>query len=62
MRVRITRAFVADWAVFNPGQELDVPDARGVELLKQGVAERVASVPETAVKPEREKAVTSRAR
>jgi hypothetical protein len=63
MRVRITRSFVegrpVGAAVYNPGQELDVTDARGVELLRLGVAERVEPVPETAALNRGERAVRS---
>jgi hypothetical protein len=48
MLVRITKAFVQDWGVFNPGQEIEVTDARGVDLLQRGLAERLETVPETA--------------
>lgn len=44
--------------MFNPGQELDVEDARGVDLLQRGLAERLDPIPETATLPNRgEKAV-----
>lgn len=60
MRVRIVRPFVEGWSVYNPGQELDVDAGRGVQLLQQGVAERLEGIPETATLPQRgEKAVRS---
>jgi hypothetical protein len=48
MRVRITESFAEGFHTYTPGQEMDVPDERGVALLRIGVAERVETVPETA--------------
>jgi hypothetical protein len=61
MRVRVTRAFVEAYSTFNPGQELEVEDGRGVDLLRRGLAERLESIPETTKAPERgERAVHTR--
>jgi hypothetical protein len=57
MRVRIIKAFTEGWEVFNPGREPEVPNERAIGWLKQGLAERIESAPETAVMPERERAV-----
>lgn len=63
MRVRITKAFAEHWTVYSPGQEPEVPSEQAVAWIQRGLAERIESVPETAVMPERERAVrTARAR
>lgn len=46
----------------NAGEELDVPDSRGIELLKMGVAERIESQPETATLPKRGEQAVRQAR
>ena len=50
MRVRITKAFASSKGSHNAGEELDVPDDRGVELLKLGVAVKIERTPEKAIK------------
>lgn len=57
MRVLITQSFADGGSGYYPGQELDVPDARGVELLKLGVAERIQSVPDKATQDRNARAV-----
>jgi hypothetical protein len=53
MRVRITQSFAEAYQTYAPGQELDVPDERGVAMLQLQVAERIESIPETAAMPNR---------
>lgn len=58
MRVRVLEAFAIEHWVCNPGEEIELPDVEAVSFLKAGVVERIASVPEVAMLPERgEKAV-----
>jgi hypothetical protein len=48
MKVRITESLVWGFRAYLPGDEIEMPDASGVEMLRRGVAERLEDVPETA--------------
>lgn len=57
MRIKITQSFADGWSGYHPGQELDVSDKRGLELLRIGVAVRLTEKPETATAKRGEQAV-----
>lgn len=48
MRVRATTCIAEGRHVFYAGDEFDVSEETGLQLLRAGFVERVASIPETA--------------
>lgn len=68
MRVRVIKAFATPhpekpWnVVHDPGEELSLPDARGIEYIAAGLVERIATAPETATLPKRGEQAVRQAR